>query len=56
MQTALFSNLYQPQDTLNHIADYYGRAGELLDTPLGAYPAALARASLLREDTAAEWR
>jgi hypothetical protein len=34
--------LYQPQDSINHYAEYYSHAAELLDMPLDRYEAAAA--------------
>jgi hypothetical protein len=52
---ALLQPLYQRQDTLNRLADYYGGVYDLVETPLERYPAAVAQASQLTQSTRTQW-
>ena len=48
--------LYQPQDSINHYADYYSRLAELVDVPLDRYSESRGKsAQLAREAAAAAW-
>jgi hypothetical protein len=48
------AKLYQPQDSQNELAEYYWRAGDVLDAPLEGYEAAVSRASELAKLRASE--
>ena len=44
-----FGRLYQSQDTLNRLAEYYSAAGDALDAPLQGYSAVVDRARVMAE-------
>ena len=56
LNDGLLGRLYQPQDSLNRIADYYSSLADALDAPLQSYSAALNQAGRMSEQLREEGR